>query len=191
MAQLEVNQSIPVPVGIYLVFEISRYTCVRLSCGEDGASLVVWLKIIRFHPFSRVKRESVSAVQVGFRGAGNITQFLNPQFPTFIHIKHFNFWRQEVNLSSDAREDFLSVTCFSFETPRERKQTNSKCAKLGAKHKTHLLSPNILCRWGKKWQPTPVSLPRKSHCQRSLVSYTLWGHKSPDRTEQLNNNPLQ
>ena len=29
--------------------------------------------------------------------------------------------------------------------------------------------------WRKKWQPTPVFLPGKSHGQRNLVSYSPWG----------------
>ena len=29
----------------------------------------------------------------------------------------------------------------------------------------------------KKWQPTPVSLPGKSHEQRILVGYSPWGCK--------------
>ena len=29
--------------------------------------------------------------------------------------------------------------------------------------------------WSRKWQPTPVFLPGKSHGQRSLVGYTQWG----------------
>ena len=29
--------------------------------------------------------------------------------------------------------------------------------------------------WRKKWQPTPVFLPGKSHRQRSLVGYSPWG----------------
>ena len=33
----------------------------------------------------------------------------------------------------------------------------------------------IPCR--RKWQPTPVLLPGKSHGQRSLVGYSPWGHK--------------
>ena len=32
--------------------------------------------------------------------------------------------------------------------------------------------------WRRKWQPTPVFLPGKSHAQRSLVGYSPWGHKS-------------
>ena len=31
--------------------------------------------------------------------------------------------------------------------------------------------------WIRKWQPTPVSLPGKSHEQRSLVIYSPWGCK--------------
>ena len=35
----------------------------------------------------------------------------------------------------------------------------------------------------KEWQPTLVFLPGKSHGQRSLVGYSLWGHKESDTTE--------
>ena len=41
----------------------------------------------------------------------------------------------------------------------------------------------ISCR--RKWQPTPVFLPGKSHGRRSLVGYSLWGQKESDMTEQL------
>ena len=39
--------------------------------------------------------------------------------------------------------------------------------------------------WRRKWQSTPVSLPRKSHEQRSLVGCSPWGHKELGMTEQL------
>ena len=57
--------------------------------------------------------------------------------------------------------------------------------------------------WRRKQQPTPVFLPGKPHGQRSLVSYSPWGHSESDRTELLhfhfspsciregNGNPLQ
>ena len=32
----------------------------------------------------------------------------------------------------------------------------------------------------RKWQSTPVLLPGKSHGQRSLVGYSLWGRKESD-----------
>ena len=36
--------------------------------------------------------------------------------------------------------------------------------------------------WRRKWQPTPVFLSGKSHGQRSLAGYSLWGRKESDRT---------
>ena len=38
----------------------------------------------------------------------------------------------------------------------------------------------------RKWQPTPVFLPRESHGQRSLADYRPKGHKESDTTEQQN-----
>ena len=37
--------------------------------------------------------------------------------------------------------------------------------------------------WRRKWQPTPVLLPGKSHGRRSLVGYSLWGRKESETTE--------
>jgi len=37
--------------------------------------------------------------------------------------------------------------------------------------------------WRRKWHPTPVLLPGKSHGQRSLVGYSPWGRKELDTTE--------
>ena len=39
--------------------------------------------------------------------------------------------------------------------------------------------------WRKKWQPTPVLLPGKSHGWKSLVGYSLWGCKELETTERL------
>ena len=38
--------------------------------------------------------------------------------------------------------------------------------------------------WSRKWQPTPVFLPGKSHGQRSQAGYCTWGHKESDTTER-------
>ena len=35
--------------------------------------------------------------------------------------------------------------------------------------------------WRRKWQPTPIFLPGKSHGQRNLEGYSLCGHKSQTR----------
>ena len=39
--------------------------------------------------------------------------------------------------------------------------------------------------WRRKWQPTPLFLPGKSHGQRSLVGCSPWGHKELGTTEWL------
>ena len=39
--------------------------------------------------------------------------------------------------------------------------------------------------WRRKWPPTPVFLPEKSHGQKSLESYSPWGRKESDTTEWL------
>ena len=39
--------------------------------------------------------------------------------------------------------------------------------------------------WRRKWQPTPVLLPAKSHGQRSLVGYHPWGHEESDTSKRL------
>ena len=39
--------------------------------------------------------------------------------------------------------------------------------------------------WSRKWQPTPVFLPGKSHGQRSLAGYSPWDHEESDTTEPL------
>ena len=40
-------------------------------------------------------------------------------------------------------------------------------------------------RWRRKWQPTPILLPRKFHGWRNLVGHSPWGCKELDMMEQL------
>ena len=44
--------------------------------------------------------------------------------------------------------------------------------------------------WRRKWQPTPVLLPGKSHGRRTLVGYSPWGHKESDTTERWHTFPF-
>ena len=39
--------------------------------------------------------------------------------------------------------------------------------------------------WRRKWQPTPVLFPGKSHGWQILAGYSLWGLKELDTTERL------
>ena len=49
------------------------------------------------------------------------------------------------------------------------------------RQKRHRFNPWVgKIPWSRKWQPTPVFLPRKFHGQRRLVGYNSWGHKETD-----------
>ena len=39
--------------------------------------------------------------------------------------------------------------------------------------------------WRRKWHPTPVFLPGKSHGQRNLMDCSPWGCKESDTTDRL------
>ena len=56
---------------------------------------------------------------------------------------------------------------------------------LPAMQETQVLSLGQEDPLEKRWLPTPVFLPGKSHKQRSLVGYNPWGLKVLDTTEQL------
>ena len=45
------------------------------------------------------------------------------------------------------------------------------------------LSLFTFMHWRRKWQPTPVFLPRESQGQGSLVGCRLWGHTESDTTK--------
>ena len=57
------------------------------------------------------------------------------------------------------------------------------------KNKRHSFDPWVgKIPWRRKWQPSPVFLPRKSYGQRSLVGYSPWSRKELARTERLSTN---
>ena len=60
------------------------------------------------------------------------------------------------------------------------------CRKCSLDISNFLLESSI--PWRRKWQPTLVSLPGKSHGQKSLVGCSPWGLKESDTTEQLAHN---
>ena len=52
------------------------------------------------------------------------------------------------------------------------------------RYKRHGFDPwvGMIC-WRRAWQPTSVFWPEESHGQRSLASYSPWGHREWDTTE--------
>ena len=67
---------------------------------------------------------------------------------------------------------------------RHSRLTGSKVRALASKLISELL-------WRRKWQPTTVFLPGKSHGWRSLTGYSPWGRKESDTTEPLHFASLQ
>ena len=64
--------------------------------------------------------------------------------------------------------------CFLGGTSGKKKKKKPACQ--SRRHKRCGFNPWVRkILWRKKWQPTPVLLPGKSHGQRSLVGYSLWG----------------
>ena len=62
---------------------------------------------------------------------------------------------------------------------RESACQGRKCRRLG-------FHPWVGMRpWRRKWLPTPEFLSRESHGQRSLASYSPWGHKESDMSEHV------
>ena len=47
------------------------------------------------------------------------------------------------------------------------------------------MGPGLYFPWRRKWQPTPVFLPGKSHRRKSLVGYRPRGHKESDTAEHV------
>ena len=78
--------------------------------------------------------------------------------------------------------------------PRCHSGKDSTCqCRRHRRHRRQGLDPwlgKILC--SRKWQPTPVFVPGKSHGQRILKDYGPWGHKELNMrlTEHAHNIPL-
>ena len=58
--------------------------------------------------------------------------------------------------------------------------------------RTHRFNPWVgKISWRRKWQPTPVFLPGKSHGWWNLAGYSPWSCKELDMTEQLHFHSLE
>ena len=74
------------------------------------------------------------------------------------------------------------ITSCSFPDGSADKESLLQCRR----HRRHRFDPWVgKIPWRRKWQPTLVFLPGKSHGQRSVASYSPWGCKELDTTERL------
>ena len=72
--------------------------------------------------------------------------------------------------SQRVRQDWATNT---FRAPLVSQQLKN----LPAMQETEVWSLVGKIPWRRKWQPTPLFFPGKSHGQRTLVGYSLWGNK--------------
>ena len=47
------------------------------------------------------------------------------------------------------------------------------------------VTQSSILAWSRKWHPTPILLPGKSHGQRGLAGDSPWGRNESDTTERL------
>ena len=97
------------------------------------------------------------------------------------HLGHSNFFRTMVidNMARfPGQEDPLEKKMANTGLPRWLSSKESACQ--CRRHQFDSLVGQT--PWRRKWQPTPVFFPEKSHGQRSLVRYSPLGCKEMDTT---------
>ena len=87
----------------------------------------------------------------------------------FILYRDEKFHRKELYKDSAFFQQLFSSLAFSSSS-----MVQNLPAKVGDSSWVSWVANNP---WGRKWQFTPVFLPRKSHGQRGLVGYNPWGCK--------------
>ena len=83
---------------------------------------------------------------------------------------------------SDMTERLSTAQDKEFELPRWHRGKESACQ--CRRHRRLGFNPWVRkIPWSRKWQPTPVFAPGKSHGQKSLADYSLQSHKESDMTK--------
>ena len=115
----------------------------------------------------------------------NVTDF--QKFPFFFffflmgcHVLNLAALWERLSRPWPRLQSFLKLVIAS-----EASLVAQRVKRLPARWETRVQSLGWEDPWRRKWQPTPVLLPGKSHGWRSLAGYSPWGHKESDTTEQL------
>ena len=96
--------------------------------------------------------------------------------PRFIGEDQFQHWSSGKKLCEDEWNE-LGSSCVGTSQVASGQESTCQCRRLG-------FDPWVgTTPWRRKWQPTPVFLPGKSHGQRNLAGYSPWGRKESDMTE--------
>ena len=92
------------------------------------------------------------------------------------------------NLSYTNKNHQLCLCALVYNPPPELQVVpgvKNPSADAGGTRYTGLIPGQGRSPWRRKWQPTTVFLPGRSHGQRSLVGYSLWGCEESDTIERL------
>ena len=100
-----------------------------------------------------------------------------------LRIRWPKYWSFSFNISpSNEYSGLISFSMDWLDLPTVQETLNSLLQHHSSK--ASILRCSALFQ-RRKWQPTPVFLPGKSHRQRSLVGCNPWYHKESDMTEGL------
>ena len=100
-----------------------------------------------------------------------------------LRIRWPKYWSFSFNISpSNEYSGLISFRMDWLDLPTVQETLNSLLQHHSSKASIIRYSALVQRR---KWRPTPVFLPGKSHGQRSLVSCNPWDHKELDMTEGL------
>ena len=98
---------------------------------------------------------------------------------TFLRQKSFSLYDSK-HFYSVFTFYVASLTISRFSGGASSKEPTCQCRR----YKRHGFDPWVgKLPWRRKWQPTPVFLPGKSHGQRSLAGCSPWGHEELDVIE--------
>ena len=157
-----------------LVAQSCPTLCNPMDCSPPGSSVVGFL---RQEYWSGVPCPSPGDLpDLGTEPASLMSPALAGRFFTIsaTGIWISQIWSSDV-CSSDLHLSFLVVSIhWGFPGGARGKDPACQCRR----HKRRRFNLWVgKIPWRRKWQPTPVFLPRESHEQRSLVSYRLRGCK--------------
>ena len=114
---------------------------------------------------------------------------VNETITTWTMKNHCNLISQFPSMdsvyNSSPKSSFSSITVPVLCSPDLPRWLNGKESTYNARDTGDVgLIPEVRkIPWRRKWQPTPVFLPGKSHGQRTLVGYSPRGHKELDTTK--------
>ena len=95
---------------------------------------------------------------------------------TFQKVKYVSVWYHTLRASCKLLTCLFAKTCMLFRLPwwLSDKEPTYQCRRPGFDPWVRKIP------WRRKWQPSPVFLPGKSHGQRNLAGYNPQGHKESD-----------